>query len=224
MASTKGSFSAKDTATLALPAGMRTNDYVVSICVQQAGEVRDPSMIAPVGVVPAQFVLASGMRFNIAAWPWEPSRGTEVSWEISGSANTVLMNLVYRYADIYSSAMPISGISEHQAVSTLPLMPSQRSTSLYAALTVSSTLTGFAWPEGVVRRTEHLGTFGSDQISLITADTPGGTGSPGSLALDATVRAAAVVMVTIPGQYDGSPTWILGDSTNSNLDQTTYLG
>ncbi|WP_073782494.1 poly-gamma-glutamate hydrolase family protein [Streptomyces uncialis] len=222
--STKGSFSHKTRAQLPIPSWARTNDYVVSICAQQAGDTPDPVLVAPVGVTPAQFVLSSGMRLSIVAWPWEPNRGSNVAWDVFGSPNTVLMNLVYRSADVHSITMPISGISEHQDVNKVPLMPSQEFTSLYVALTVSPTLTGFAWPEGVVRRAEHLGTFGADQISLITADTPGGTGSPGALALDATVDSAAMVMVTVPGRYDGKPTWILGDATNSQLDRTTYLG
>lgn len=221
--STKGSYAGKDTAELAVPAGVRTNDFIVSLCVQQAGQSAPPRLAAPLGVMPTQFGLSSGIRLHLAAWPWEPSRGTKVAWDVYGSPNTVLMNLLYRYGNVRASA-PVSGISEHQGVSAVPLMASQRYTALYVVLTVSSTLTGFAWPEGVTRRAEHLGAFGTEQVSILTADTPGGTASPGSLQLDATVHRAAVVLVTIPGQSDGNPTWILGDSNYSTLGQTTYLG
>ncbi|QUI30690.1 poly-gamma-glutamate hydrolase family protein [Streptomyces alfalfae] len=223
-ASTKGSFSQRDTASLAVPAGTRTNDYIVSLCAQQAGEQRSPRLSSPAGVMPTLYTLPSGIRLHIAAWPWEPARGKTVTWDVTGSPNTVLMNLSYRYANVGSSGAAVTGIKEYSSASSLPLMASQRFTSLYVALTVSKTLTGFAWPDGVVPRAQQLGTFGADRISLIAGDTPGGGGSPGSLALDATVDSAVAVLVTIPGATDGNATWILGDSAYSNLGSTTYLG
>ncbi|MFF9481386.1 hypothetical protein [Streptomyces sp. NPDC014733] len=224
VASTKGAYSKKDTAELALPAGTRTNDFVVSVCAQQSGEPRVPRLIEPPGVVPAVFTFPSGLRLHVAAWPWDPSRGAKTRWDVTGSPNTVLMNLTYRYGNIHSPGSPVSGITEHHGVNKVPLMPAQQFTALYIALAASDALTGFAWPQGFNPRSQHLGAFGQEQVSLLAADTPGGTGSPGELALDATVKDAAVFLVTIPGQGDGHPTWILGDSTNSTLNTTTYAG
>ncbi|WP_189855207.1 hypothetical protein [Streptomyces noursei] len=224
VSSTKGSYSKKDVAELALPADTRANDFVVSVCAQQSGEPRVPRLIEPTGVVPAVFTFPSGQRLHVSAWPWDPSRGAKTRWDVTGSPNTELMNLTYRYGNIRSTGSPVSGITEHHGVNKVPLMPAQRFTSLYIVLAASDTLTGFAWPLGFNPRSQHLGAFGQEQVSLITADTPGGSGSPGDLALDTTVKDAVVFLVTIPGRSDGNPTWILGDASNSTLGKTTFAG
>ncbi|MFF4815275.1 hypothetical protein ACFY2K_11865 [Kitasatospora sp. NPDC001309] len=134
------------------------------------------------------------------------------------------MNLTYRLGDISSIGLtPVVGIREHANTNSLPLMASTSYRNLYAAVTVSNSLTGLAWPSGVTPRAQQLGQFGTSQISLMTGDTPGAGGSPGAIQLDTTVPSAAVVLISIPGRSDGKATWILGDPVGSVLGDTTIL-
>ncbi|MFJ9771826.1 hypothetical protein ACIRVF_11330 [Kitasatospora sp. NPDC101157] len=134
------------------------------------------------------------------------------------------MNLVYRNGDVSNIGLtPVVGIREYSNTNSLPLMPSTSYRNVYAAVTVSSTLTGLSWPSGVAGRDQQLGTFGANQVSLMVADTPGAGGSPGSVQLDTTVPSAAVVLISVPGKSDGKPTWILGDPVGSELGTTTIL-
>ncbi|MGW3232478.1 hypothetical protein [Kitasatospora sp. NPDC001095] len=138
--------------------------------------------------------------------------------------NAALMNLVYRNGDVSNIGLtPVVGIREYSNTNSLPLMPSTSYRNLYAAVTISSKLTGLSWPSGVSGRDQQLGTFGSDQVSLMVADTPGAGGSPGAVQLDTTVSSAAVVLISVPGKSDGKPTWILGDPIGSELGTTTIL-
>ncbi|MBF6056680.1 hypothetical protein AF335_32995 [Streptomyces eurocidicus] len=213
-----------DVAELPVPADVRTGDLVVSVCAQQGGAALPSPLLAPAGVLPTVYTLRSGVRLLVAVWPWEPSRGSTTVWDTAGSTTTAVMNLLYRGGDTASvSLTPVVGITEHLGVNQVPLDASQDYTTLYAVLTVSDTLTGAAWPDGVIPRAQRLGRFGTQQISLMTADTPGAGASPGALRLDTTVETAAVAVITIPGRSDGRPTWILGDDRASVLGTTTYL-
>ncbi|MCC3773664.1 hypothetical protein [Streptomyces sp. UNOB3_S3] len=213
-----------DLVELPVPADVRTNDIVVSICAQQGGPARFPRLLSPSGVLPTLYTLRSGIRLHVAVWPWEPSRGTSTVWDVTGSPSTALMNLSYRGGDAAGlSLTPVASISEHQRVNTVPLGASQDFTTLYAVLAVSDSLTGAAWPNGVIPRAQRLGQFGAQQINLLTADTPGAGASPGALRLDTTVDTAAVAVITVPGRSDGKPTWILGDDRASVLGSTTFL-
>lgn len=215
----------RDVVSLPLPSGVRTNDYLVAICAQSDGPDRWPRLLAPAGVIPAVHNLTnSGIRLYVAVWPWEPAMGRQAVWDVAGAQSVALMTLVYRGGNVADTSLtPVSKITEHFGVNRVPLGVSEEYTTLYAVLTVSSSLTGVGWPDGVMPRQQQLGAFGSQAIALLTADTPGGGTSPGELILDATVDAAVSVLITIPGHSDGAPTWILGDPS-SVLGSTTYLG
>ncbi|MFE4513758.1 hypothetical protein ACFRMQ_06085 [Kitasatospora sp. NPDC056783] len=208
-------------AELALPP-VRTNDFIVSICVSSTPA---PRLVSPAGAIPTQYTLTSGLLVAVAVWPWEPSRGASVVWDVGGARSAALMNLAYRNGDISNTGLtPVVGIQEYSNTSSLPLMPSTGYRNLYAAVTISSTLTGLSWPSGISARDQQLGTFGSNQVSLMAADTPGaGGGTPGTVQLDTKVSSAAVVLISIPGKSDGKSTWILGDSIASVLGTTTIL-
>jgi hypothetical protein len=223
--STAAAVVGSDTAALPLPAAVRTNDLVVSVCAQESGPEREPRLLSPAGVLSTRYTMpASGIRLHIAVWPWEPARGASVVWDVTGSPNAVMANLVYRFAAIADlSLTPVDSVTEHQAVTEVPLPAGQTFRSLYVVLTVAPALTGAAWPQGVEGRVQQLGRFGERQVSLITGDTPGLGNSPGGLLLDATVDAACA-LITIPGHTDGNPTWVLGDPARSMLGQTTYVG
>ncbi|MEU3351303.1 hypothetical protein [Streptomyces sp. NPDC037389] len=213
-----------DLAELPVPADVRTGDLMVSICAQYGGQSPMAPLRSPAGVLPTVYTLRSGIRLLVAVWPWEPSRGPTTVWDTAGSTTTAVMNLAYRGGDTSAvSLTPVAGITEHQRVNTVPLGSSQDFTTLYAVLTVSDSLTGAAWPDGVIPRAQRLGQFGTQQISLLTADTPGAGASPGSLRMDTTVDTAAVAVITVPGRSDGKPTWILGDDRASILGSTTFL-
>ncbi|MFE5542767.1 hypothetical protein ACFQ71_02995 [Streptomyces sp. NPDC056534] len=225
VAATSNTTSAQDLVSLTLPSDLRTNDYVVSVCAQQDGDERSPRLLSPVGVIPIIYTTAGGIRLHLAVWPWEPSQGTQVTWDVLGSDNTAVMNMVYRLGDVSSiSITPVNAIAEYSAANSVPLPPSTNYTSVYIVLTVSNDLTGVAWPTGVLPRHSIFGSFGSKRISLVSADTPGAGASPGNLTLDTTVESAIVAVVQVPGRSDGLPTWILGDAVNSKLGQTTHLG
>ncbi|MEU5186990.1 hypothetical protein AB0G83_07520 [Streptomyces klenkii] len=212
-----------DVAELPIPADVRTGDLVVSICAQQGGASPSP-LLSPAGVLPTVYTLRSGIRLLVAVWLWEPSRGRSTVWDVAGSPTTALMNLSYRGGDPAGlSLTPVASITEHQAVNEVPLSASQDFTTLYAVLAVSDALTGAAWADGVTPRGQRLGTFGTQQVSLLTADTPGAGASPGPLRLDSTVDTAAVAVITVPGRSDGKPTWVLGDERGSILGSTTFL-
>ncbi|WP_344436472.1 hypothetical protein [Streptomyces luteosporeus] len=135
-----------------------------------------------------------------------------------------MMNLVYRGGDPSTTSLtPVVGITEYHQVNAVPLGAAQDYTTLYTVLAVSDALTGAAWPDGVIPRAQRLGAFGTQQISLLTADTPGAGAFPGAVRLDTTVETAAVAVITVPGRSDGRPTWILGDDRASVLGTTTYL-
>ncbi|MGK5496399.1 hypothetical protein [Streptomyces sp. URMC 125] len=224
-ASTKDSYAGADRAELVLPSDLRTNDFVVSVCAQQDGEDRSPRLLAPLGVQPTELVLLSGMRFSVAVWPWEPAKGRTVVWDTTGSDNTAVMNLIYRYGDVTNtSLMPVSSLTEATNTNRVTLPASDLFTSLYVVMVVSTNLTGVGWPQGVISRAEQYGQFGTKRISLLAADTPGAGASPGDLMLDTTAESVVTALLTIPGRSDGNPTWILGDASNSTLGQTTYLG
>ncbi|GCD99869.1 hypothetical protein [Embleya hyalina] len=209
---------------LRLPA-VAVSDLVVSVCTSVGPIDRAPSVVAPAGLLTTQYRLrASGVLLQVVMWPWAPERGKQVVWDLGGAAHAAVTNLVYRAADL--SALGVTPVVEIKEVSNsteIPLAASRNHTTLYLAATVSSDLTGAAWPPGVMARTTQLGVWGEDRVSVLTADTPGAGASPGSLRLDTAVRGAACVVITIPGQSDGLPTWILGDLA-SRLGPTTYLG
>ncbi|MFJ5066524.1 hypothetical protein ACIQC7_08920 [Kitasatospora sp. NPDC088556] len=208
-------------AELALPPA-RTNDWIVSVCVAD-GSAAAPRLLSPAGAIPTQYRLNSGLMMAVAVWPWEPSRGSSVTWDVGG-AHAAVMNLVYRLGDISNAGLtPVVGIKEYGNVNSLPLMASTSFRNLYATVTVSANLTGLSWPSGVTPRAQQLGQFGMNQISLMTGDTPGAGGSPGAVQLDTTVPSAAVVLISVPGRSDGKPTWILGDPVGSVLGETTIL-
>ncbi|MFE9455989.1 hypothetical protein [Streptomyces californicus] len=199
----------------------RMNDYIVSIIVCASGR---PTLNSPTNAMPTYYTMTNGMVMGVALWPFNGTQGNVV-WDTRNCGAVASMNLYYRYGDVSTTPLaPVISISEYTNTSSVPLPGSADFTSAYVAFTTSSVLTGFLWPDGVTPRATQLGTFGKNQISIITADTPGAGGSPGSLQLDTTVGTAAVALIQIPGKSDGKPTWILGDTTGSVLDQTTYLG
>lgn len=215
-------FGATGTISCAVPAAVRTNDFVVSVMAQQDGEDRSPRLLTPAGVIPTLYTLPSGVRLYVAVWPWEPSQGPQVIWDVAGSDNTACMNMIYRFGDITNTSLtPVVSMTSSSNVMSVPLPASSDFTNVYVVLTVADTLTGTAWPSGVSPRNSVLGTFGTKAISLVAADTPGAGASPGSIALDTTVDTAVVALIQIPGKSDGKPTWVLNSSV---LGTTTVLG
>ncbi|MCZ4119043.1 hypothetical protein [Streptomyces sp. H39-S7] len=213
-----------DIVTCPIPS-VRTNDFVVSVCAQQAGDSQSPRLLNPSGVIPTIYPLASGVRLHVAVWPWEPSKAGLVVWDVTGSANTSCMNLVYRNGDVSNASLnPVVSITGTNNTTAAPLPASQDYTNLYVALTVADTLTGNAWPDGVEELDSVFGKFGTKSLSLMAADTPGAGNSPGNLVLDTRVDTAVVALIQIPGKSDGLPTWILGDIKGSVLGTTTRLG
>lgn len=216
---------AADTVSLAVPKYTVTNDFVVSICAQSSGPDTTPRLLSPAGVIPTLYTLSSGIRLYVAVWPWEPSKGKSVVWNVQGSTNTALMNLTYSGGDVANTSLtPVLSITEYDNVSQVNLPASQDFTSLYVVLTSSTNLTGVAWPDGVEEEESIFPQFGTKQIGLVAADTPGAGASPGNVLFDSTVDIAAVALIQIPGKSDGLPTWILGDSAGSVLGSTTRLG
>lgn len=226
VASTNAQLSGGGTCELALPADLRMNDYVLAIAASEGtGTSPRPVLMEPAVPVVAYELVTANMTVQVALWAWEPTHGTKTCWDMNGAAQAAAMNLVYRYGDIANvPASPVTAETEHGAVNRVPLMASQDYTSVFLVLTQSTDLTGSAWPEGVIGRSALYGQFGAYQIGILAADTPGAGASAGDLVLDTTVTSAACLLITIPGVFDGQPTWILGDSANSSLDTTTYLG
>jgi hypothetical protein len=224
VASSQTTYAAANTVTQPLPS-VRTNDFVVSLCAQTPGDNPTPRLLSPAGVIPTLYNLASGISLGVAVWPWEPSRGQGVTWDVTGSGTATCMHLVYSGGDISSTSLnPVLSITGKASTTSVALPSSADYTTVYAVLAFSSTLTGVSWPQGVTPRGSAIGTFGSTRISLVTADTPGAGGSAGNLALDTTAEATAVAVIQIPGKSDGSPMWILDDTTGSVLETSTYLG
>ncbi|MER7986975.1 hypothetical protein ABTY53_15480 [Streptomyces noursei] len=219
--SSRGNYRATRYAGLALPAGVRVNDFVVSICANQKGF---PKLVSPAGQLPQVVNPATDeIAFAVACWPYT-STESDVVWDLGDSPQAACMNLVYRYGDVANqSVTPVGGVQRHKNVNEIPLMPSADYTSVFVALTMSRQVSSYRWPDGVQAREAVLGRFGSYEISAFTADTPGAGASLGALQLNTMVDTAAMYLVTIPGRSDGQPTWILGDAAASALGKTTYL-
>ncbi|WP_188285319.1 hypothetical protein [Streptomyces sp. CBMA29] len=223
--STTSSFSGADIVTCAISDYIRTNDFVVSICAQQDGPAESPRLLSPPGIIPTLYTIHSGIRFHVAVWPWEPSKGSLVVWNTQDSDNSACMNLVYRNGDVSNTSLnPVISMTGTDNTRVVNLPASQDFTNLYVVLTVANTLTGNAWPSGVNELDSVLGKFGTKSISLLAADTPGAGNSPGNVQLDTTVDTAVVALIQVPGKSDGLATWILGDSAASVLGSTTRLG
>ncbi|WKK23025.1 hypothetical protein QZH56_30445 [Streptomyces olivoreticuli] len=220
--STSGSVSNKRYAALSVPPGTRVNDFVVSICASMSGL---PRLLSPAGRMPQ--VLGSDpteISLAVACWPYTGDE-KQVVWDLGASPQGKLMNLVYRNGDATQQSLtPVSDMQVYKAVDKIPLMASRDFMSVFVALTVSRQVTSYQWPEGLVPRESALGRFGSYEISVLTADTPGAGASAGALSLNTTVDTAGLYLVTIPGRSDGRPTWILGDDRASVLGVNTYLG
>ncbi|MGV9693320.1 hypothetical protein ACWDUX_29920 [Streptomyces sp. NPDC003444] len=225
VAASSNTAAGQDLVSLPLPGDLRTNDFIVSVCAQQDGDERSPRLLSPAGVIPILYTTAGGVRLHVAVWPWEPSQGAQVTWDVLGSDNTAALNMVYRLGDVSATSItPVRSMTEYGNTNSVLLPPSTDYTSVYVVLTISTDLTGVSWPTGVIPRHSIFGLFGSKRISLVAADTPGAGASPGNLRFDTTVDSAIVAVVQVPGRSDGRPTWILGDATNSTIDQTTHLG
>ncbi|MFE7313820.1 hypothetical protein ACFU7T_12035 [Streptomyces sp. NPDC057555] len=242
--STAASFTATDTATLALPAGVRLGDVVVSVCAsygdaEPTSEGARVRRAAPSGAsVETEFdPLRAGyamtldptkLHLRVSMFEWTPDKGRAVTWRVSGTqdTNAVVMNLVYRHADTtrmpsdplvdYTTAM---GVDRHQ------LQAGTDHQSLYVAVALSRELTGVRWPAGFTHPIDAFGAFGGLQVHMVAAHTVGAPSSPGVLQLDATVPELGVALITVPGRAnaDGHGVWILGDSAASTLGTTTYL-
>ncbi|MFK0295468.1 hypothetical protein ACIQU6_34055 [Streptomyces sp. NPDC090442] len=238
------SFTATDTATLALPAGVLLGDVVVSVCAsygdaEPTPEVARRPRATPLGgSVETEFdPLRMGyamtldptkLHLKVSMFEWTPDKGESVTWRVSGAkdTNAVVMNLVYRQAETarlpadplvdYSTAM---GVDRHQ------LQPGTDHQSLYIAVALSRELTGARWPAGFTNPIDVFGAFGDMQVHMLAAHTVGAPSSPGLLQLDATVPELGVALITVPGRVnsDGHGVWILGDSVASTLGTTTYL-
>ncbi|GAA0406153.1 hypothetical protein [Streptomyces luteireticuli] len=205
---------------LDVPPGTRVGDFVVSVCASMSGV---PRLLSPSATMPQ--IIGAGtadIRLAVACWPWagEPS----AVWDLGDSPQAKMINLTYRHGDVTNASVtPVGDMQTYNGLDALPLMPSRDFLSLFVALTVSTSVTSYRWPEGLTPREHVLGRFGAFEISLITAETPGAGASAGSLRLNTPVD-AAMYLVTIPGRSDGHPTWILGDGIASQLGTTTYLG
>ncbi|MBT2383865.1 hypothetical protein [Streptomyces sp. ISL-11] len=220
--SNSGSVSAKQYATLGLPPGARVNDYIVSICASMSGL---PRLLSPAGHVP-QVMGGSPDEISLAVACW-PYTGNEdqVLWDLGASPQAKLINLAYRSGDVTQQSLtPVSDMQVYKAVDKVPLMPSRDFVSVFVALTASREVSSYRWPEGLIPRETALGRFGSYEISVLTAETPGAGASAGTLSLNTPVDTAGLYLVTIPGRSDGHPTWILGDDNASVLGVSTYLG
>ncbi|WP_190129117.1 hypothetical protein [Streptomyces mashuensis] len=220
--STSSSVTAKRYATLRVPPGTRVNDYIVSICASMSGL---PRLLSPAGRMPQ--VLGSNqdeISLAVACWPYTGA-DDQVLWDLGASPQATLINLAYRNGDIAQQSLtPVSDMQVYKAVDKVPLMASRDFMSVFVALTVSRQVTSYQWPEGLIPRESALGRFGSYEISVLTAETPGAGASAGTLDLNTAVDTAALYLVTIPGRSDGKPTWILGDDRASLLGTSTYLG
>ncbi|QLE71117.1 hypothetical protein FGW37_05425 [Streptomyces rectiverticillatus] len=221
VSSNSSSYTGKPQASLSVPAETRVNDFVVSICGNMQGF---PKLLAPAGHLP-QIIKDDTQEISlaVACWPYNGS-DTKVIWDLGGSPQATCVNLVYRYGDVLNqSVTPVSDIRVFNNVSKLPLMASKNFMSVFVAMTASTHVTSYQWPTGVVPREGFKGRFGTYEISILTAETPGADASAGDLELNTSVEGAGLYLVTIPGRSDGKPTWILGDSRASVLGNTTYL-
>lgn len=199
---------------------VRVSDVVVSVCAATAM----PQLVAPSGFIAQAHQLSSGHWIGVATWPYD-GRGGDVVWQVQDSTSATTMNLVYRGGDISSTPVaPVQEVRQYDGVNRLPLNSAGGFTTVFLVLAESVDLTGYAWPDGVVPRAEQLGDFGSLDVSLLAADTPGTGSSAGDLVLDTTVASAACLSIQVRGMDDGRPTWILGDTTASVLGTTTVLG
>ncbi|MER5441118.1 hypothetical protein [Streptomyces sp. NPDC002790] len=213
-------YGARDYIGIPHPAGKIVTDYVVSVC---ASSTVKPQIVEPWMLNQTQ-QLATGTWVSVAVWPYDGRPG-DIVWDVTGSKQATVMNLLYRGGDWAAPSMtPVKEIRQFERVNRVPLNSPVDFTSVFLVLAESTDLTGFAWPDGVTGRASQLGKFGSRNISLIASDTPGSGSSAGDLVLDTTVQAAACITIQLPGVNDGKPTWILGDSTASVLGTTTVLG
>ncbi|MEF3112413.1 hypothetical protein [Streptomyces chrestomyceticus] len=238
------SFTAVDTATLPLPAGVRLGDVVVSVCASygtatptperrraRRAATAGPSVETEFDPLRAGYVMTldpTKLHLKTSMFEWTPEKGSAVTWRVSGArdTNAVVMNIIYRNADTgrmpadplvdYTTAM---GVDRHQ------LQPGTDHQSLYVAVAISRELTGGRWPAGFTNGIDAFGTFGDMQVHMLAAHTVGAPSSPGVLQLDATVPELGVALITVPGRAnpDGHGVWILGDSAASILGTSTYL-
>ncbi|WP_274911810.1 hypothetical protein [Streptomyces sp. WZ-12] len=231
---THGSFEGVDVATLSLPDGMRLGETVVSVCASYGDQ--DPAPPGGLGLVELLPVRASEgvtldptkLHLQASMFMWEPSKGSSVSWRVSGQrdTNAVVMNLVYRDTDTTKiPAKPIARYDTAEKADEIELPASSDYTSLYVALALASDLTNGIWPEGFTSKYEEFGTFGEDKVHMLAAHTVGSKASPGKLLLDSTVDEVAVALITVPGMEnpDHKGVWILGDGERSTLGTTTVL-
>lgn len=222
VSSNSNSYTGKDIAVLPVPPEARVNDYVVSICGNMRGF---PKLLAPAGHLP-QIITADSQEISlaVACWPYNGA-DTKVAWDLNGSPQATCVNLVYRYGDVLNQTVtPVSDIRVFNDVNKLPLMPSRDFLSVFVAMTASTHVTSYQWPDGLAPREGFKGRFGTYEISILTGETPGADASAGDLALNTSVEWAGLYLATIPGRRsDGKPTWILGDARASMLGTTTYL-
>ncbi|MEU7149730.1 hypothetical protein AB0B15_17100 [Streptomyces sp. NPDC045456] len=233
-----------DTATLALPAGVRLGDVVVSVCASYGAATPVPerrrtrrSVATEASVETEHDPLRAGyamtldptkLHLKVSMFEWAPDKGSSVTWRVSGDkdTNAVVMNLVYRTAD--TSRMPADPLVDYttaMGVDRHQLQPGTDHQSLYVAVAISRELTGARWPAGFTDTIDSFGVFGDMQVHMLAAHTVGTPSSPGVLQLDATVPELGVALITVPGRAnaDGHGVWILGDSAASTLGTSTYL-
>ncbi|UQA92167.1 hypothetical protein [Streptomyces halobius] len=152
------------------------------------------------------------MYFSAAVIPY---LGTEDSliWDLGERAKQgVVINLLYRYGDLANTSVtPISAGREFRDVSEIPLMPSEKYTSVFAAVVVAKDFSSFRWPEGVTPREARKATFGRVGISLVTADTSK-AGVSGSLLLNTRTPLAGLYLITVPGRDATQPPQPLSDT------------
>lgn len=200
-------------------------DLVVSVCVSYDAD--SPPVPVESEVIHSYTMDPTGLRMDVAMFPWSPQRGNCVTWKVDGAEFVAVLNITYRHANIEgASYRPEVNYNAAANVGSMPLPTSGEYVDLFIAMAVSSSIGNVKWPSGVVGRGSAYGTHGTKGIRISVGDVHGDFKDIGDVVyVNGVAEAFAVARVTIPGiKGQGPRSWILDNDPYSILGSTTMLG
>jgi phage replication-related protein YjqB (UPF0714/DUF867 family) len=205
---------------------VRLGDLVVSVCISYDADPAPEPLLDECSM--HTYILApTGLRMDVAMFPWSPQRGNSVTWKVKGAEYASLMNLTYRHADnAHAIERPEVVYNAASNVGSMPLPTSGEYVDMFIAMAVSSTIGNVKWPTGVKERASAYGTHGTQGIRISVGDVHGDFKNVGDIVyVNGQAEAFAVARVTIPGVKGKGPrSWILDNEPYSILGATTMLG
>jgi hypothetical protein len=205
---------------------VRLNDLVVSVCISYDADPAPEPVLTECST--HTYILApTGLRMDVAMFPWSPQRGNSVTWKTTGAEYASVMNITYRHTDnAHAVERPEVIYNAASNVGSMPLPTSGEYVDMFIAMAVSSTIGNVKWPTGVKERTSAYGTHGTQGIRISVGDVHGDFSNIGDVVyVNGQAEAFAVARVTIPGVKGKGPrAWILDNEPYSMLGYTTMLG